>query len=95
VLGYDHIELEEQGCGTGTEDSLWRSPYVVHLECTPFSKHSPAVLHPQRARRQRCGAHPSHPEALSFRNSVLALCSHGTDLTNTTQLIHTSKPITN
>lgn len=36
VSGCDPIELEEKSCGRGTGDGMW-SPYIVHVNFTPFS----------------------------------------------------------
>lgn len=71
VLGHDHIELEADAQGR-------ECPYMIHLECFPFSTSSPAMLHNQEGKRHGQGARPSNTEALRFRSCVLALFLHHT-----------------
>lgn len=77
VLGRAHIELE-------AEAQERECPYMIHLECFPFSTPSTAMLHHQEGKRRGRGAHPPNTEALRFRSSVLAFYSHRTVLINAT-----------
>lgn len=83
VLGWDRIELEAEVMAEAQERESEVPPWST-LSVPPFSTPSPAMLHHQQVKSKWWGAHPPNTEADRFRNSVLALCSYSTDLTNAT-----------
>lgn len=75
VLGYNHIELEEKGCGRGTR---------VHEEVPMWSILSASLSqHPPQQGDNSEGNILLTPGLLKFRNSVVSLSSCGAGLTNT------------
>lgn len=75
VLGYNHIELEEKGCGRGTR---------VHEEVPMWSILTASLSqHPPQQGDNSEGNILPTPGLLKFRNSVVSLSSCGPGLTNT------------